>query len=332
NGSLSNRGVQHHAAAVSSVTAGTSAPSGTNLVTFAVSTAATRAVLTGDVDLVGGTAPGGTVNVNGADITITAGSDQAAVISQLNAGFASNGLNLTAVASGNFVAVRHNNYGSAYSVSINDASSNLFGAGGFSTDAGSDIVGTINGQGATGAGLTLTANTGTAYAGTAVAVTSAGNAVATYTNAFSVEAGGLTFQVGSEASDTVTTSITDVRASSLGTTAGGALGLSGILSGAAHDLATDPTSALAIVDEAISDVSTARAQLGSIQKYTLETKINSLNVALENVTASESRVRDVDMASEMASYTKWQILVQSATAMLAQANQSPQSILSLLQR
>ncbi|MBL0350084.1 MAG: hypothetical protein IPP68_06905 [Elusimicrobia bacterium] len=332
NGSLSNRGVVLNATAISSVTAGTSAPAGTNLVTFAVGTAATQGVLTGDVDLVGGTAPGGTVNVNGADITITAGSDQAAVISQLNAGFASNGLSLTAVASGNFVAVRHNNYGSAYSVSINDASSNLFGAGGFSTDAGSDIAGTINGQGATGSGLTLTANTGTAYAGTAVAVTTAGNAVATYANAFSVEAGGLTFQVGSEASDTVTTSITDVRASSLGTTAGGAAGLNSIIAGAANALATDPTTALAIVDEAISDVSTARAQLGSIQKYTLETKINSLNVALENVTASESRVRDVDMASEMASYTKWQILVQSATAMLAQANQSPQSVLSLLQR
>lgn len=332
NGSLSNRGVVLNATAVSSVTAGSSAPAGTNLVSFAVTTAATQAVVTGDVDLVGGTAPGGTVNVNGADITITAGSDQAAVISQLNAGFASNGMNLTAVASGNFVAVRHNLYGSAYSVSINDASSNLVTAGGFTTDAGSDIAGTINGQVATGAGLTLTANTGTAYAGTEVAVTVAGNAVAAYANAFSVEAGGLTFQVGSEASDTVTTSITDVRSTSLGTTAGGAVGLSSILTGAANDLATGPSTALAIVDEAISDVSTARAQLGAIQKYTLETKINSLNVALENVTASESRIRDVDMAAEMASYTKWQILVQSATAMLAQANQSPQSILSLLQR
>jgi flagellin len=89
---------------------------------------------------------------------------------------------------------------------------------------------------------------------------------------------------------------------------------------------------LSIIDEAINDVSTARAQLGAIQKYTLETKVNSLNVALENVTASESRVRDVDMASEMASFTKFQVLIQSATAMLAQANQSPTSILSLLGR
>jgi len=88
---------------------------------------------------------------------------------------------------------------------------------------------------------------------------------------------------------------------------------------------------LAVIDEAIADVSTARAQLGAIQKYTLETKINSLNVALENVTASESRIRDVDMAAEMATFTKNQVLVQSATAMLAQANAQPQSILSLLQ-
>jgi flagellin len=332
NGSLTNRGVVLNSTAVQSVTAGTTAPAGTNLVNFAVTTAATQAVLTGDLDLVGGTAPGGVVNVNGANITITAGANQAAVISTLNAGFATNGLDLTAVASGNFVRVRHNQFGADYSVTINDASSNLYSAGGFNTDAGSDIAGTINGEVATGSGLTLTASAGTAYAGTAVTATSAGNAVAAYASAFSVEAGGLTFQVGSEASDTVTTSITDVRASALGTSAGGANGLNSILAGASYALGTDPTTALAVIDEAISDVSTARSQLGAIQKYTLATKINSLNVAIENVTASESRVRDVDMAAEMASYTKSQVLVQSATAMLGQANSQPQSVLSLLQR
>jgi flagellin len=156
--------------------------------------------------------------------------------------------------------------------------------------------------------LTLTANAGTAYAGTSVTMVSGANG--TYANSVAITQGQLTFQVGSSASDTVSASITDVRASALGTTAGGATGLNSILTGATYNLTANPSTALSIIDEAINDVSTARAQLGAIQKYTLETKVNSLNVALENVTASESRVRVVDMASEIANFTKFQVLTQ----------------------
>jgi flagellin len=63
----------------------------------------------------------------------------------------------------------------------------------------------------------------------------------------------------------------------------------------------------------------------------LEHTVNNLNVAVENLTASESRVRDTDMAMEMASFTRHQILTQAGTSMLAQANQVPQNVLSLLQ-
>lgn len=83
------------------------------------------------------------------------------------------------------------------------------------------------------------------------------------------------------------------------------------------------------LDQKISDVSTARANLGAYQNR-FEHTIKNLNVAVENLSASESRIRDTDMASEMVSFTRAQILSQAGTAMLAQANQIPQGVLSLL--
>ena len=83
------------------------------------------------------------------------------------------------------------------------------------------------------------------------------------------------------------------------------------------------------IDLALKDVTGVRADLGAVQNR-FEHTINNLSVAAENVTASESRIRDVDMASEMMNFTKSQILPQAGTAMLAQANQSSQGVLSLL--
>jgi flagellin len=88
-------------------------------------------------------------------------------------------------------------------------------------------------------------------------------------------------------------------------------------------------SAIDFVDNAISNVSTARAQLGAFQNR-FEHTINNLNVAVENLSASESRIRDTDMASEMVQFTRSQILSQAGTAMLAQANSAPQGVLQLL--
>ncbi|MGO4256963.1 flagellin N-terminal helical domain-containing protein [Marmoricola sp. RAF53] len=83
------------------------------------------------------------------------------------------------------------------------------------------------------------------------------------------------------------------------------------------------------VQTAITKVSTARANLGAIQNR-FEHTINNLNVAVENLSASESRIRDTDMASEMVSFTRSNILSQAGTAMLAQANQASQGVLQLL--
>ncbi len=88
--------------------------------------------------------------------------------------------------------------------------------------------------------------------------------------------------------------------------------------------------AIEAIDGAIADVSSVRSQLGAVQNR-FDHTINNLNVAAENLSASESRIRDTDMANEMVSFTRAQILSQAGTAMLAQAKNLPQSVLQLLQ-
>ncbi|WP_449063939.1 flagellin [Planomonospora algeriensis] len=105
----------------------------------------------------------------------------------------------------------------------------------------------------------------------------------------------------------------------------GNLGLSGVN-------LTDSTAAQNAIDDidsAIEKVSDTRAKLGAYQNR-FEHTINNLNVAIENLSASESRIRDTDMAQEMVAFTRNQILSQAGTSMLAQANQAPQSVLKLL--
>ena len=88
--------------------------------------------------------------------------------------------------------------------------------------------------------------------------------------------------------------------------------------------------ALAVIDATINEVTTLRGLLGALQSNTLESGLNSLRASFENLTAAESTIRDVDFAEESSNFTRNQILVQSATAMLAQANQLPQNVLKLL--
>ncbi|MDR7252849.1 flagellin [Nocardioides sp. BE266] len=121
-----------------------------------------------------------------------------------------------------------------------------------------------------------------------------------------------TFQVGYSSSDTI-----DVSAAALGNFA-----TAGSMTGA---VITDSNT----VQTAITAVSTQRAELGATQNR-FEHTINNINVAVENLSASESRIRDTDMAQEMMSFTRSQILSQAGTAMLAQANQASQGVLSLL--
>ncbi|GAA4626693.1 flagellin [Cellulomonas oligotrophica] len=94
--------------------------------------------------------------------------------------------------------------------------------------------------------------------------------------------------------------------------------------------ASGATEAIDLIDAAITEVSSVRSQLGAVQNR-FDHTINNLNVSVENLSASESRIRDTDMAQEMVQFTRSQILSQAGTAMLAQAKNLPQSVLSLLQ-
>lgn len=120
------------------------------------------------------------------------------------------------------------------------------------------------------------------------------------------------------------TANTAITVAGTGYTAGA--GAAGALDFTSH---TSAQAAINTIDTQISTISTARANLGAMQNR-FEHTIKNLNVAVENLSASESRIRDTDMASEMVSFTRAQILSQAGTAMLAQANQIPQGVLSLL--
>ena len=135
-----------------------------------------------------------------------------------------------------------------------------------------------------------------------------------------VSGGGLVLQIGDTADDfnKLTVSVANMSSSSLGI---GSINVS---------TQQNASNAVEKIKNAINIVSSTRGDLGAIQNR-LEHTINNLGVTTENMTAAESRIRDVDMADEMMSYTKNNILVQASQAMLAQANQLPQGVLQLLQ-
>ncbi len=106
--------------------------------------------------------------------------------------------------------------------------------------------------------------------------------------------------------------------------------LNDLMSGGIASLSGDPLAAMEIIDQAIDDVSAMRADIGAWQYNLLDTNSNNLNVAIENITKTESYIRDADMARESTDFSRNQIMVQSGTSMLAQANQLSQNVLSLI--
>jgi flagellin len=124
----------------------------------------------------------------------------------------------------------------------------------------------------------------------------------------------ITFQVGANDSDSISVST---------------ISLGSVVGSVVFSLTSTGTADISEIDSAIASVSAQRATFGSVQNR-LEHTLNNLSTYQENLVASESRIRDVDMASEMVEFSKLQILQQAGTSMLAQANQAPQSVLSLL--
>jgi flagellin len=199
----------------------------------------------------------------------------------------------------------------------------MLGSGTAAISAASNNV-TVTATSVAGGGTALSLDIGGFSAGQTFALSGTATGGATPASGFqaltSVAAsgsGGL-FQVGANASETVSLTLSNMSAS--------ALGLTGLdISAGDASVAT----AITALDAAIGTVSTNRGTIGAMQNR-FESMISNLQVTTENLAASESRIRDTDMAAEMVEFTKNQVLSQAGTAMLAQANQIPQSILSLL--
>ena len=233
---------------------------------------------------------------------------------------------VSALVSGGVLRFTTTSYGSDQFVSVKTINGTFTDG----KDTGVDARVNINGSQANVKGITASARTGDldvslrldeAFATT---VDPAGTS-------FSVVAGGAKFQIGSQVNrqGQVNIGISSVSTTKLGDAVDGFL--SSVGSGGGNSLVSGNTvNAQRILTTAIRQVATLRGRLGALQKNVLETNVNSLQTALENVTASESAIRDADFADETSRLTRAQILVQANTSVLAQANASPQSVLSLL--
>jgi flagellin len=225
-------------------------------------------------------------------------------------------------------------YGSNAFVSV----SPLQGTGSFATtdvtgvsrdrDIGQDAAASVNGALATGEGLNLVLNT----TGLDLSMT-LDEAFGIGSTAFTVVSGGALFQLGPrvDTNQQVNLGIQSIAASRLGN---GVVGyLSEIVEGGGKSLVDGKyREASDIVEESIRQVSVLRGRLGAFEKNTLQTNINQLQITLENLTSSESSIRDTDFAEETSQLTRNQILVNAGTSVLAIANSTPQTALSLLGR
>jgi len=235
-------------------------------------------------------------------------------------------------------AVR-NNLGSAgeltdVSVRITDQSGETFSTNADAIDEGQDITGALIGSGLPGGRISLVSDDTDGAVLTndvnGIRIQMASDAVRASEDITANLTRGARFQVGPNADQLVAIDLKAVSSTTLGLGASDSLeNLQELVNQQAlvNGLTTD---AIEVIDTAIDDVTTLRGQLGAFQANTLETNLNSLRVANENLVAAESTIRDVDFAKESSEFTRNNILVQASTAMLAQANQLPQNVLQLL--
>ena len=267
-------------------------------------------------------------------LSFTSGTHASAVAFAVNRVADSTGVSATFVNKGHWqsgITFNSEGYGSKNFVSVTTQTGGAFkttGPTGSATTRGTgvDAVATVNGAVTVGDGLDVQLNSG----GLDIDLTLAKTFGAGKTQ-FAITGGGANFQLGSIVSTAqqVSVGIGSVAASHLGDSDVGYL--NDIITGGSASVVDGKSSeAEAIVERAITQVSELNGRLGAFQKNTLNTNIDSLNVALENVTSSESNITDADFAAETANLTRSQILVQAGTSVLSTANSTPQAVLSLL--
>ncbi len=302
-----------------------------SLVTVNVTTDAERATLTGSrtFALATTTMTAGSFSLNGKTFTTSSSDTISDVVARINQSSDVTGVT-AAWSAGSGVVLTSKAYGASAEVNLNDASGVLLSAAGATSDSGVNAVAsvsvTVGGSAATvtfdqGSGLNLRDSYGNT-----ITLTENGNLLAAATSVGQLNVGTTQFQIGANAGQTAGLSLGNFASSQLGSGVVSGLNLSNldITSGAAA------TQAMQVIDKAIEEVSGARGAIGNFMRNTLESQVRNLGVAKENLAASESAIRDADVAEEMTKFTKLQILQQSGLAMLAQANSAPQSVLSLL--
>jgi flagellin len=267
-------------------------------------------------------------------LSFTSGTEASAIAFAVNRITDSTGVSATSVNPGSWasgVAFQSTDYGSKNFVSITAekgtfTTTNL--AGSAETRAtGVDAVATVNGAVTVGDGLTLDVNTSSLDLQLTLA-----NNFGAGTTQFAITGGGAEFQLGPQviSDQQVSIGIGSVAADQLGNQNVGFL--SDVVTGGDSSLVGgNAEKASAIIEAAINQVSLLSGRLGAFQANTLNTNINSLNVALENVTSSNSDIEDANFAQETSNLTRAQILVQAGTSVLSTANSLPQNVLKLLQ-
>jgi len=278
-----------------------------------------------------------TMTLNGISIALSASLGSSDVVNAINAQSSNTGVYALDDSASHQFVLYSTGYGSDKTIVLNTQSGILsdgttIGDGSVSGQ-GDDVTGTIDGATASGNGLSLV-STDASWSGTSITFTAAGNTSGGQDNNVSVAKNQLQFNIGGNATanELINFSINDMRATSLGNSTNGYLDNStlGIKTGQGYALATNAAAAVVVIDDAITSVSNERSKLGAYQKNAIESMQNNLSATLENIQASESRIRDLDIAKEMMNFTKNQILIQAGTSMLAQANQIPQAALKLL--
>lgn len=310
-------------------------------VSVSVVTPAARAIYTGTVaygSLASTINQTGSIVLNGQTIAFSAGDTVQTLMDKINAAGAVTGVSAqfsTTAGAAGMIKLTHREFGSQHAISFHDAFGAIATAGTGVNNAGTDGVANVQAMTANGPAAALftggraTGDSGLrlrdAY-GNSLLLTEQGNLTTGTVNLAVVTAGNLQFQVGPSAGNWVRFSLFDARANRLGTTVAAGRSVATIDVTNVNQL----DQALAILDEAIMQVSSLRGDLGSFQRNIVETNIRSLNIAKENLAASESQIRDADFAAEVTALTKQQILMQSGLSVLAQANSIPQQVLSLL--
>lgn len=215
-------------------------------------------------------------------------------------------------------------------------------------DSGRDVTVRINGVEANGQGNVVRVNNGFIAGelefrqddGQAVAANQSNGNSAAFSRSIVLENSGVQFQLNANTGDSVNIGIRNMASSNLGERGQAERGnsvtvdaegfLNSLKTGGGNDLFSNADNAIRVIDTAIDQVSRQRAFLGGLQAFTIDSNISSLEVAVENISATESTIRDLDFAEESANFTRTQILFQAATAVLANANLVPQSALTLL--